>query len=266
MRPASIVPLGVHLADDGRLRPVRPARTAGLAKVRGIDDPAAAWSALGYAPDPERVFRLVAEEPAGPDWVDASRMTPNLDGGPGGVLRCAVLDRPHPHTIEEAVAFAADRENIAIVERLARAYAAAMEPWSFGISASRVAWRFLRVDASIPRLPGPHALGVIDECLEQALERVGAPPAYENGRIATPLAALWRDVSERGLVVPSRLEDPYFTHGALGAPLVPEAVRGKRFADLANPFGPLTTIAELGYLIENVVAGVITIIAAATSR
>jgi hypothetical protein len=263
MKPPSIVGLGVHWADDGRLRPVRRLRAEALAKVRGIGDPAAAWIALGYAPDPERLFRLVADEPAGPDWVDASRSTANLDGGPSGVVRCAILDRPHPHGVDEAVAFAADAPNIAIVERLAREHAASMEPWSFGASASRVAWRFLRVDASIPRLPGSHDLSVVGECLEQALERAGSPPPYEGGRVAAPLGTLWRDVSERGLLVPSALEDPYFLHGALGAPFVPEAVRERRFADLANPFRSLDGIAALGYQLENVVAGVITMIAAA---
>jgi hypothetical protein len=245
---------------------VRPARAEALAKVRGVDDPAAAWIALGYAPDPGRLFRLVSEEPEGPDWVDASRSTPNLDGGPSGLLRCAILDRMHPHTIDEAVAFAADAQNIAIVERIARDYAAAMEPWTSGASASRLAWRFLRVDANIPRLPGSHETSVVGECLEQALERAGSPPAYANGRIAAPLGTLWHDVSARGLVVPSELEDPYFVHGACGAPLVPEAVRGKRFADLVNPFESHERIAALGYQIENVVAGVITMIAAAPVR
>lgn len=161
---------------------------------------------------------------------------------------------------------AADVQNIAIVERLARDYVAAMEPWTFGASAPRLAWRFLRVDANIPRLPGSHDLSVVGECLEQALERAGSPPAYENGRVKAPLGTLWRDVSERGLVVPSELEDPDFVHGALGAPLVPEAVREKRFADLVNPFGSLDRIAALGYQIENVVGGVITMLAAAPVR
>ena len=107
MKRPPIVPLGCHFADDGRLRPARPKRDAVRDQLKGITDPAAAWRALGIAEDAKaRVFRLVADvsaAPLGSEWVDASALTPNLDGGPSGLLRCSILDRTHPHTIEDVI-------------------------------------------------------------------------------------------------------------------------------------------------------------------
>lgn len=227
-------------------------------------DPSDAWRALGCAPDGDRVFRLVADAPAGPDWVDASSPTPNLDGGPSGLLRCFILDKPHPHTIDDAVAFVADAAAIVVVEGLARGYARALAPWSLtGTAARKIAWRFLRADVGIPRSAGGMRVDVIAECLEAALDEAGVPVTYERGRLASPLGALWRDAVSRGLLVPRELLDPYFLNGALGPSRVPEAVQGRRFADLSDPFEPLEAIAALGYRIEAVGDEAITLLAAA---
>lgn len=265
MQPSSpiLVPLGSFPADWRQLRPTRFDRAKVLERVRGMDDVVAAWRVLAIPRDPDRVFRLVADQARGPDWIDASQPAKNCDGGPSGLYRCSVLDRIHPHTFEEAIAFAADADCIAIVERWARTYAEATTPWRSTPSPRRIAWRFLRRDASIPALPGrTKEQSLILDCLEQAFERVGAPVKYAGGEMMARPADLWRDACARGLRVPAELEDPYFVNGALGAPFVPAAARDQRFAELPDPYEPLERIAMLGYAVETVDEGAITLLAA----
>ena len=260
--PPVVLPLGSRPADWKRLRPLRFDRAKVQASLRSIDDVVEAWRALGFSPDPDRVFRRVAEEPRGRDWIDASQRARNSDGGADGLIRCAILDQAHPHTLDEAVAFAADIDVVVLVERWARAHGDAMKPWRSTPSPRRIAWRFLRADAEVPALPGDtNDRSLVYDCLEQALERAGRPP-YGAGKPPPVLFDLWREASSLGLRVPAALEDPYFVNGALGAPTVPTAVRDARFADLPNPFEPLERIEMLGYTFETIDASAITLFAA----
>jgi hypothetical protein len=246
----AIVPLGVHLPDDHRLRPLRPDVAAAREVARGISDPREAWRALGLEERADRVFRMVEEKCATPPWRDVSRFTPNFDGGPAGLLRCAVLDQPYPHAVENAVAFASDAANILLVEDAARAYTRAMTAWTCREPETRIAWRFLRLHEAIPRQAGTSDLAIVEECLEQALEHAGAPLHYEGGRRVETLGILWHEACSRDLTVPDALDDHYGIHGAAGPPWIPDLLQGARFAELPNPVGCLEQIASLGYALE----------------
>jgi hypothetical protein len=62
---------------------------------------------------------------------------------------------------------------------------------------------------------------------------------------------------------PAVLDDPYCLYGACGPPFVPAALRGQRFADLANPFEPIERIEALGYVHETVTGEASVVIGAA---
>jgi hypothetical protein len=241
-------------------RPRRP-RLSEAGELAGrLSDPADAWERLaagGLIPadwvgSPARVFRRIGPRPMDSSSREAVHFAQNMDGGPPGRCVYYITDRPYPFSVEDAILFAAGAEGVQCAESAARRFCERARPWG-GRSPARAAW--LTLSATEPTWCGFHnrCLDLIGDVLDVILEERGAlPPADASVPYEQRLGSLWRVAADLDAVVPAALSDPYFLHGALGPPFVPEALRGARLRDLPDPFEPLAELWATRYRLDGV--------------
>ncbi len=165
-------------------------------------------------------------------------------------------DYPEPPSKTIAVALAGDPEGVEAVEELAREAATRLGPWGFAEKA-RLTWRVggplpawpwalseqLRLFDFLQRGEREVWLSPASKAFQRRSDEVGIGAFFSQAQRHAEGDQFWRSASARG----DRVRAGY--EGVLGEELHPaEALVGRPFAELANPFEPLLAIWELGYV------------------
>lgn len=237
---------------DGPL-PVRRELDRAREAVGAAAGGAAAWERLvdagvlpaAFARSPDRVFRAITKAPTGPTSRPMRRVMENMDGGPSAFTRYYITDAPHPLTASDAIVIASDLPGVAAAETAAFEACRRLADWG-SPTPSRVAWRVYPRGDSLTATPDDSARTLLRDVLHYALEQAGARD------IPWPLEVRWALVCERGLPVPTEIEDPYFLYGALGGPFIPRTVAGRPFRGLSNPFEPIEELTSRGYRLDGI--------------
>lgn len=197
--------------------------------LAGVTDPRVGWRLLvergalaeRWLDDPLRRF---VHEPA-----DPTGHRPTRDPALAPALA-------YPSSIETCVLVAADAAGVEAAERAARILVDRLEPWGAPAFHHALWWSLPRTrydDASSDTRPGvSYALMFAANALCDVMSDRRSLSAGPFGR-AEAWAAVWRERASAGARV--------------GNDSTPAAVCGRAFADLPNPFEPLSAIEALGY-------------------
>ena len=222
------------------LFPSRTALEAARAATAGLSDARSAWEALA-----ERGLIPAA-------WLDEANRRFLHDPGDRHRRELPTRDPafaptgPHPNVVEHCALFASDVEGMLAAESAAVALAARLEPWGAPACHRVVWWAIPREhysSASCDTRPGvSYALLFAFNALYRSVTATDDLPVTLFG-FARRWSDVWRARAAAQAHIPADVGPP-----------VP-ALRGRKFAELDNPFEPLADLEATGYAtLEYVVA------------
>ena len=191
---------------------------------------------------------------------------------------------PRPSSLRACAAFASDPAGILRAEQLAALAVERLRPWSYVRRRryrpseeaaypplTRVTWRTVRPgDEVVPSRATPCVAGLVVDATSRACKDAGIAvaglPKDSHGAFylqwgTTPASPeidragheAWRTLAARGARIP---------RNGMSNPLPPGlATIGLPFAEVADPFEPLSGILDLGYLLEELAPGVAYLVA-----